>query len=126
MLFKTKETRNYLMFVPARLVDEYITDDGGKITLMVPKFKNEKFRNWFIPRRKATHFKIHLDEMGSLVWGFIDGKRTVETICLLLGDRLKEQDKPINQLEERVTYFLTQLHKNEFILLNEASLRSNE
>jgi hypothetical protein len=126
MLFKTKETRNYLMLIPARLVDEYIIDDNGKITLMVPKFKNEKFRNWFIPKRKTTHFNVHLDEMGSLVWGLIDGKRSVETLCLLLEDRLREQYRPINQLEERVTYFLTQLHKNEFILLNEASLQSNE
>ena len=125
MSFKQKAPKNYLTLTPIRKVQEFSEIDG-KITLLVPKFKNELFSSWFIPRQKSTHFKIHLDELGSQVWWLIDGYRTVEEICSLLNDFLAKQNKPATQLEERVTLFLSDLYKSEFISFNEAQPQSGE
>ena len=113
MRFTKRTVQNYLELIPVRNVKEF-TETDGKITLLVPKFKNEKFGRWFIPRRKSTHFRIHLDSMGSSVWNFINGKRTVNEICDLLEEQFNN-NQSIEQLEERVTHFLSELYKSRFI-----------
>jgi len=120
-----KQPQNYLVLIPVRKITE-IKEVDGIITLMLPKFKNEKFRKWFIPRFKSTHFKIHLDDMGSKVWRLIDDKRTVQDICTLLNEFLASKNKPSTQVEERVTKFLTDLYTNQFITFNEAQFQSGE
>jgi hypothetical protein len=125
MFFKKKQQINYLALVPVRKINDF-TDADRKVTLVVPKFKNERFRNWFIPKHKSTHIKIHLDEMGSQVWRSINGQRTVEDLCFLLKDYSQNHNLPDTQIEERVTKFLTDLYKNGFISFNEAQLQSGE
>jgi Coenzyme PQQ synthesis protein D (PqqD). len=125
MLFRKKVSKNYLSFIPTRKIQEFSESDG-KISLLVPKFKNERFGKWFIPKHKSIHFKIHLDELGSQVWWLIDGNRSVEEICNLLNDFLNTHHKPADQLEERVTRFLTDLHRNGFVSFSEAQSRLDE
>lgn len=125
MFNKNKLSVNYLIQVPVRKEMEY-TETDGKITLLLPKFKSDKYSNWLIPRWKSTHIKFHLDEIGSQVWRLIDGQRSVEDICNEVKLFLSNQDKPIDQVEERVTSFLTILSRNEFIRFNEAQPQSGE
>jgi Coenzyme PQQ synthesis protein D (PqqD) len=124
-MFKKAIPKNYLALVPIRKIEEFNETDG-KITLLLPKFRNKNLEHWLIPRKKSVHFKIHLDELGSQVWWLIDGNRTVASICSLLNDFLLNQNKPNTQLDERVTRFLTDLYKNDFICFNEAQLQSGE
>lgn len=125
MFTKNKTGINYLTQVPVRMELEF-TDDDGKITLLLPKFKNERFIQWFVPKRKPTQIKFHLDETGSQVWRAIDGHKPVEMICNDVRDYLTSKGKPTDQVEERVTSFLTILSRNGFISFNEAPLQSGE
>ena len=114
MKIRKRTVQNYLNMVPLRNVKEF-AESEGKIILLVPKFKNEKFGRWFIPRRKSTHFRIHLDDLGSMVWNEIDSNKSVDEICQSMKYQFAQKNKQVDQLEERVTQFLTKLYKNRFI-----------
>ena len=116
MLFQKKQNaQNYLSMVPAHNVKEF-TEAEGKITLLIPKFKREWMRKFFIPKHKSLHFSIHLDAIGSQVWRMINGEQTVEEICLKVKDMLQSEGKPIDHAEERVTIFMTDLYKRKYIV----------
>lgn len=105
--------------VPVRNVKEF-NREGEKITLLIPKFKSEKFSNWFIPANRSKYFSIHLDEMGSKVWELIDGEINTGEICNRLcrtGPGEASADVPD---ELRITEFLRQLYKNRFIVFKQA------
>lgn len=90
--------------------------ENGRVTLIVPKFKNPTLRQWLIPRGKSDHFRIHLDELGSATWLSIDGNRTVEEICRYLDQEMGEKIHPV---EVRVTKFLTLLYDQRYISFRE-------
>lgn len=120
-----KQPENYLTKIPFRNISEF-NEEGGKIVLLIPRFKHITFLNWFIPQSKSKYFKIHLDDLGSQVWHLLDGKRTVHDVCTHLKEYLINSEKPSTQVEERVTKFLSNLYRNNFISFNEASPQSNE
>lgn len=121
MVFSRKKQINYLSLVPVGVVKEF-TEENGRITLLIPKFKHPFFQRFFIPKHKSPHFRIHLDELGSLVWKQIDGKKNVEQICSGLAGSINPDSIPDEgQLESRVTKFLTELYKNRFVKLEESN-----
>ncbi len=109
-----KPQKNFLDMVPVRNVKEFARE-GEKITLFVPKFKNQWMRKWLIPRNRSQHFRIHLDDMGSKVWDLINGERNTQEICDLLGSSMTERSDQDNPVEIRVTRFLGELFQNRFI-----------
>jgi hypothetical protein len=100
--------------------DNTIGDDG-RVTLIVPKFKNPFFSKWLLPPGRSKDFRIRLDEIGSETWLSIDGIRKVRDICELLDTKFGEKAKPI---EERVTKFLTMLYDQRYISFKEIGGRS--
>lgn len=118
MIFKKKQPINLLLLVPAKKKIEF-TELEGRITLLIPKFKNQRFSNWFIPRHKTSHIHFRLDEIGSQVWRLIDGVKPVESICNEMEPFLASIGKPTVQIEDRVARFIQDLAKHEFITLNE-------
>jgi len=110
-----KKPQNYLTIVPIRNTQEF-NDIEGKITLQIPKFKHRWLRKVLVPKHKSSHFRVHLDETGSHIWRLINGKRTIEAICLELGNIMQNAEKPMEYTEERVTIFMTDLYKKKFIL----------
>jgi hypothetical protein len=115
-ILRHKEPANYFDLVPVRKVTEF-TDEDGKITLMVPKFKSKWLRTYLVPKKKSAYFRIHLDETGSKVWRLIDGIKNTGEICSILGDAAGENQPHPDDMELRVTRFLTELYKSRFILL---------
>jgi hypothetical protein len=111
---KILKKSNYLEVTPVRKCD-YSSNDEGIVTLLVPKFKNEKFNKWFLNHRKRF-FRIALDETGSVVWLQIDGQRKVYEICNKATEILGEKIQPVDQ---RVTKFLTTLYDSRFISFRE-------
>ena len=53
-----KQPQNYLALIPVRKITE-IKEVDGIITLMLPKFKNEKFRKWFIQLSVNRFYSFH-------------------------------------------------------------------
>ncbi len=117
---------NYLDMVPIRQIEHAITNNKQlttyneqrttnneqRITLLLPKFKNDILRRFFISGRHSNFIHIKLDALGSATWLLIDGKDNVEQICekvsMQLGDKL-------NSPVEQVTKFLTKLYDNRYI-----------
>ncbi|MCK5740757.1 MAG: PqqD family protein [Chlorobi bacterium] len=86
--------------------------DDGMIDVLVPKFKNKFARKYINHRMKSPYIKANLDELGSAVWEKIDGKNKVREIA----DSLKHNfGDDVEQLQERLTRYLTQLYNAGFI-----------
>jgi hypothetical protein len=111
---KILKSLNYLEVIPIRKCD-FNTNEDGEVTLIVPKFKNEKFNKWFLNHRKRF-FRISLDEVGSVVWQQIDGQCKVYEICNKAAEVLGEKVQPVDQ---RVTKFLTMLYDARYISFKE-------
>lgn len=113
-MFGKRPQKNYLDMIPVRKITEFVRE-GEINTLLVPKFKSARLRQWLIPSRRSSHFRIHLDETGTLVWDLIDGERNAGEICEIMRSRGAGGEA----LEERVTGFLSQLYRNRFIVFKE-------
>jgi hypothetical protein len=105
---------NYLEVTPIKKCD-FTTNEEGVVTIIVPKFKNEKFNKWFLNHRKR-YFRISLDELGSFVWQQIDGQCKVYDICNKATEILGEKIQPV---DKRVTKFLTMLYDSRYISFKE-------
>jgi hypothetical protein len=115
IMLKRKQPVNYLDMVPVRKVSEF-TDSDNRITLLIPKFKNKWLLTWLIPEKRSKQFRIHLDEHGSSVWRLIDGVRNTGEICNLINEPNTEVQSSSDEMEIRITKFLSQLYKNRFIV----------
>jgi len=105
---------NYLEATPIRQC-EYETAENGAVTLVIPKFRNEKFNNFMLGPRKRF-FRIALDELGSHVWLQIDGHTKVAGICSKVYEICGDKIMPV---EQRVTKFLTMLYEARYITFAE-------
>ena len=108
---RTKQPeRNLLEMVPEQLVDSR-TEEDGLTTVLRPKFLSGPFARFVQPRLRKPFYLVHLDEMGSQVWGLIDGARTVEEILEALRAELGDMDQDI----DRLALFLRELEKGGMI-----------
>ncbi len=108
-----KET-SLLDLTPFRKI-EHSVDENGIVTLLYPKFKNQKLSKYMLGSR-TPYIKMKLDEIGTASWLFIDGNRKVGEIA----DALTEQfgDK-IAQVQVRLGKFLSVLYENKYISFKE-------
>jgi len=65
-----------------------------------------------LPRFKSPHYKIQLDDIGSLIWSLCDGRKTVKEISRKLREKFGDKVEP---LYERLGTFFQNLEKNKFI-----------
>jgi hypothetical protein len=92
--------------------------DNNLVVLLLPKFKHPLLVRWLLPFLKNPNFKIKLDRYGSFIWTNCDGDTTVHEIAA----RLKLQfGDAVDPVYDRIAMFMSQLRKNEFILLKEIS-----
>src|SRR4030067_3411018 len=102
---KIDSSINYLELTPKRSYDHEV-EDSGKVSVLVPKFKNKFLVNYLAPRLKSPYIKAKLDDFGSLIWIEMDGTKNVQSISRSLTDKFGDKVQPVN---ERLTKFLTQL-----------------
>lgn len=102
---------NLLDLIPIHNIEWKKVD--GLVTLLKPKFKNPFLARHVLPRMKAPHFKIKLDEIGSFFWENCDGKRTIKEIGEIHQQKFGEKVEP---LYDRISLFLQNLEKNGLIL----------
>ena len=117
---KILKSTSALDLIPIRIHNHNISDEG-LVTILIPKFKNEKFARFFIPARKSIYISIHLDELGSSVWLAIDGSKSVESIC---GELIEKFGDKIHPAEERIVKFLTGLYHNKHITFKQIEVNN--
>ena len=106
-----KKEYNYLLLTPVRNHGHEDRDDG-LVNVLIPRFKSE-FAKKFLSRAVRTPFiKANLDEFGSAAWILIDGHKNVEEIGKDLLEKFGEKIEPVY---DRLTRFLTDLHRYNFI-----------
>jgi len=113
---KNKDVINYLDLTPVRLHNHNIKDDG-LIDVLVPRFSDRILGRYLQPKLKKRPFiKANLDELGTATWLQIDGLNKVGEIISKLDAELGEKISPAQQ---RITLFLSYLHRNGFINFKE-------
>jgi len=97
---------NFLDYVPTRRV-ECTVDPAGDLVLLVPKFGTGRLGRWWasVIGSRST-LKVHLDELGSLTWNAIDGRRTVAEITLHVS---RDRDEPGEEMYDRCARFIRSL-----------------
>ena len=115
---KVLKNANQLELHPVRIHKHQFTKDGT-ICLKVSKFNKQWMQNFFIPKHKKKYITIYLDQLGSATWIEIDGKKNVQQICDNLKEKFGEKIKPYDEVEERVTKFLSQLYGQRYITFTE-------
>ena len=115
---KILKSTNFLDLTPFKLQTDMVREEG-KIVLLVPKFKNPVLTSLVVPGRKSPHFRIKLDEVGTAVWEEIDGQKSAGDICERLKEKLGEKVQPYNEIEQRVSKFLSRLYEQRYISFRE-------
>jgi hypothetical protein len=71
---------------------------------------------------KSRFFKAKLDEFGTATWLEMDGNKSVQLISEHLSEKFGEK---INPVDERLTKFLSELYKYNFITFKEINTKGN-
>ena len=114
MFGRSKSTGNEIDYMELTPHPNYVGScrDDGMVDVLVPKFKNSFARKYINHRMKSPYIKANLDELGSAVWKKIDGNNKVKDIANSLKHKFGDD---VEQLQERLTRYLTQLYNAGFI-----------
>ena len=94
-------------------VMKYTTDDEGKVTLEV---ENTGVVNRIFQKiaRKPKITYVHLDEMGSFIWPYLDGERTITELGVIVKEHFGEKAEP---LYERLAKYIQILESYHFVVM---------
>lgn len=118
---KLETTINYLELTPVRNYD-HVVEDTGLISVLVPKFDIKWIDKIMSKIIKSRFFKAKLDEFGTETWLEIDGTKSVQSVSEHLQKKFGEK---INPVDERLTKFLSELYKYNFITFKELNTKGN-
>jgi hypothetical protein len=107
---KILKSVNALELIPVASVKHEVTD-AKTVNLLIPRFSNKFLLKIFTGSRVGDSFKIILDETGSFVWLNIDGKKEVGGITKEVFEHYKTKNILIENAEERISQFITQLYQ---------------
>ncbi len=106
---------NYLELTPIRNFEHNLKDDG-LVDVLVPRFSDKILGKYLQPRLKNPYIRANFDELGTATWLEIDGNNKVYDIITKLNLTMGEKIQPAQQ---RITLFLSNLHRNGFINFKE-------
>ena len=123
MFFRKKidTTINYLELTPVRNYD-HVIEENGLVSVFVPKFDIKWIDTIMSRIVKSRFFKAKLDEFGAETWLEIDGVKSVQMISNQLSKKFGEK---INPVDERLTKFLSELYKYNFITFKELNTKGS-
>jgi len=105
---------------------EFETREEGKVDILLPRFRHPVWKRTLQPHWKQEFIRIHLDEMGSLIWLRVDGMINVNDLCRLLQAAHPEKLHPPEETEKRVTQFLSLLYQQRYITFREITLEKKQ
>jgi hypothetical protein len=115
---KILKRANYLDLTPLRQM-EFETREDGKVDILLPRFRNPILKRTLQPHWKQEFIRIHLDEMGSVIWLQVDGAINVNELCRHIQAAHPEKLHPAEETEKRVTQFLSLLYQQRYITFRE-------
>jgi Coenzyme PQQ synthesis protein D (PqqD) len=118
---KSNPDINFLELTPVRNY-EHEVEKNGLISVFVPKFDIKWLDKIMSRIIKSRFFKAKLDEFGTETWLEIDGVKSVQMISNQLSKKFGEK---INPVDERLTKFLSELYKYNFITFKELNMKGN-
>ena len=123
MFFRKKidTSINYLELTPVRNYD-HVIEETGLVSVFVPKFDIKWIDTIMSRIVKSRFFKAKLDEFGTATWLEMDGNKSVQLISSHLSQKFGEKITPV---DERLTKFLTELYKYNFITFKELNTKGN-
>ena len=92
---KNKQKENYLEKIPVRSPHlSYTVDESGLVTL---SYENKGIFNriFQIILKKPKISYVHLDEIGSVVWPLIDGKKSIMQLGEFVRDKCGDRAEPL-------------------------------
>ncbi len=113
---KDKVEVNYLELTPVRNYEYQAGGEEGLIDILVPRFTDKFFGKFLQPKMKNKYIRANMDKFGTETWLLIDGNKKVGEIATELTEKFGDEIQPVN---DRLTQFLTNLYKNDFISFNE-------
>jgi len=104
------EGSNLLELTPLRTASW--SEQAGRVVVEIPV----PSRPWRAPLdwlgSKMGSKRLRLDEVGSLAWTLLDGRRTVGEVAAALRERFGDRVEPA---EERLAVLLSSLHRGRLI-----------
>lgn len=107
---KILKKTNALDLIPVTRCGHQI-EESGKVTILVPKFRNEKVSKFMLGKRSRFIY-IHLDDIGTFTWLQIDGHRSIAAIAQAMREHFGED---LKAPEERVNKFMSRLYQERYI-----------
>jgi hypothetical protein len=111
---KILKGRNALELTPVR-VQSFETAENGIVTVLIPRFKWRFMHNYMEKNGRDPNFRLDLDETGSEVWKYIDGRRTISEIGEAVKVKLGEKIEP----EQRLVKFISMMYHHKIITFKE-------
>ena len=105
---------NYLDYVPRKIENiEYSVNESGNGVLRIENtgFYNVLARKLF---KRPKYSNIELEEYGTFIWEFIDGKNTIYDISLKVKNNFGEKAEP---LYERICKYFSIMADNKLVIL---------
>ena len=103
-----------MTLVPQRIRDFEM--NGEKAVVLLPRFSSGWAARHIQPRLKKPYMKVSLDDIGTLIWSLVDGKRTVFDIMKVVEEQFKER---IDPAPERMGVFITMMKNHGMIELKD-------
>jgi len=107
---KDRSQEKFLLYKPLRKIEEWgVNNDIVKLFFNHNK-PVERFMRWLMKKSKVSDLK--LDEIGSMVWQFCDGTKTVYQIAIAMVKRFNDTEQ--NSID-RLIMFLRYLSRRGWI-----------
>jgi hypothetical protein len=104
-------TEEFLALHPQRCEFEWFVDNKEQVVIKVPKFRREIGKKICKLMKKDEIFNARLDEIGSMVWQYIDGRHSVKDIL----DTLEKKFPSQKNIDQRLFLFLQQMHHLNYL-----------
>jgi len=98
---------------PRRLL-EWCEEDG-RCVLLRPRFGTTRAARWVAGLWADPHYRIRLDEVGTLVWKACDGHTSLADIVGRMRERFGDRVEPADQ---RLSQFMRKMLKGRMIAVD--------
>jgi hypothetical protein len=99
---------------PRRLLEW--REEDGRCVLLRPRFGTSRPGRWLAALAGDPHYRIRLDEVGTLVWRSCDGRTSLAEIARAMRVAFGDRAEPA---EERLGRFVRRMLKGRMIAVEE-------